>query len=267
MLTIELLSIEQIRRRLRTVTVGRVLHLLGEVDSTNARCRDLARAGAPEGTVVMAEGQRFERARRGQAWFCPSGVNFYASVLLRQPLRALELPLFSFLASLALVDTFDEYGAQARIKWPNDVVVNGRKVAGTLVESSMRGEEVQYIVLGIEVNLNVEADVRRVVVGSGLFATSLAALKGHEVDRNAFAAAFLNRLDESLEVWKIRGAEAVRSAWATRDVLTGKYVEVRGDGARGCDARVQGLDGGGGLAVQDGDGRRYTLVNEEVRPL
>jgi BirA family transcriptional regulator, biotin operon repressor / biotin---[acetyl-CoA-carboxylase] ligase len=243
-LTIELLSIEQIRRRLTTVTVGRVLHLLGEVDSTNARCRDLARAGAPEGTVVMAEGQRSGRGRSGQAWFSPSGVNLYASVLLRQPLRAWELPLFSFLASLALVDTFDEYGARAGIKWPNDVVVNGKKVAGTLVESAMRGEDVQYTVLGVEVNLNVEPDVRRAVLGSGFFATSLAALSGHEVDRNAFAAAFLNRLDEWLEVWKVRGAEAVRSAWATRDVLTGKHVELRGTE----------------------HGRRSTLVSEEVRP-
>ena len=108
------------------------------------------------------------------------------------------------LPSLALVDTFEEYGATASIKWPNDVVVNGKKVAGTLVESAMRGEDVQYTVLGVDVSLDV-------------------------VGRNAFAAAFLNRLEEWLELWKVRGAEAVRSAWGRRSTLDSGEVRPLSD--------------------------------------
>lgn len=267
MSTTDLLSIEQIRWQLTTSTVGRVLHLLGSVDSTNARCRTLARAGAPEGTVVLAEEQSAGRGRRGRTWFSPSGLNLYASVLLRPPIGARELPLFSFLASLALVDAFEEHGAQAGLKWPNDILVDGKKVAGTLVESSMRGEQVEYAVLGVGVNLNVEAEVLRAVRGPEVLATSLAAVSGYPVDRNAFTAAFLNRLASWLEVWRARGREGVRSAWAERDVLMGRRVEVSANGVRLYEARALGLDVGGGLLVQDTFGRRHTLVSEEVRPL
>ncbi|MGH7301939.1 MAG: biotin--[acetyl-CoA-carboxylase] ligase [Candidatus Rokuibacteriota bacterium] len=266
-ITTDLLSIEQIRWQLTTSTVGRVLHLLGSVDSTNARCRTLARAGAPEGTVVLAEEQSAGRGRRGRTWFSPSGLNLYASVLLRPPIGARELPLFSLLASLALVDAFEEHGAQAGLKWPNDILVDGKKVAGTLVESSMRGEQVEYAVLGVGANLNVESEVLRAVLGPiGAFATSLAAVSGYPVDRNAFAAAFLNRLDAWLEVWRARGPEGLRAAWAERDVLMDRHVEVSSNGV--ClYARALGLDVGGGLLVQDAFGRRHTLVSEEVRPL
>lgn len=268
MITIDLLSIEQIRQRLTTSTVGRRLHLLGEVDSTNVRCQNLARAGAPEGTVVMAEGQSAGRGRRGRTWFSPSGVNLYASVLLRPSLRARELPLFSFLASLALVGAIEEQGVQAGIKWPNDIVVDDKKIAGTLVESGMRGEQVEYAVLGVGVNLNVEPEALRAALGSvGLFATSLAAVIGFPVERNAFAAAFLNQLETWLEVWKARGPEFVRAAWADRDILAGRHVEVHADGVGLYEGRVLGLDVGGGLVGQDTLGRRRTLVSEGVRLL
>ncbi len=246
MLTIERLSIEEIRRQLTASTVGRRLHLLGEVDSTNLRCRDLARAGAPEGTVVMAEGQSAGRGRRGQAWFFAGGVNLYASVLFRPLLSARELPVFSFIGSLALVNAFEEHGAQAGIQWPNDILVDRKKVAGTLVDSGLRGERVEYAVLGVGANLNVEPEV---------------------LGRNTFAASFFNRLDEWLEIWKDRGPDAVRAAWANHDLLTGEYVEVRADGERLYEARVVGLDPGGGLVVEGTRGRRHTLVNEEVHPL
>jgi BirA family biotin operon repressor/biotin-[acetyl-CoA-carboxylase] ligase len=242
----ERLSIEEIRRQLTASTVGRRLHLLGDVDSTNLRCRDLARAGAPEGTVVMAEGQSAGRGRRGQAWLSPSGANLYASVLLRPLLRPRELPMFSFIGSLALVNAFEEHGAQAGIQWPNDILVDGKKVAGTLVDSGLRGERVEYAVLGVGANLDVEPEV---------------------LGRNAFAASFFNRLDEWLDIWKDRGPHAVRAAWADHDLLRGGHVEVRAHSERLYEARVVGLDPDGGLVVEDTRGRRHTLVNEEVQPL
>ena len=120
------------------------------------------------------------------------------------------------------------------------------RAAGTLVESSLRGERVEYAVLGVDANLNVEPEV---------------------LGRNAFAASFFNRLDEWLEIWKDRGPHAVRAAWADHDLLTGEYVEVCAHGERLYEARVVGLDLGGGLVVEDTRGRRHTLVNEEVQPL
>ncbi len=267
MIAVDLLTIEGVRRRLTTSTVGRQIYLFGEVDSTNARLRVLARAGAREGTVVLAEGQTAGRGRRGQEWYSPSGVNLYASVLFRPRLTPREVALFSFIASLAVADAVKEHGVRPGIKWPNDVVVDGRKLAGTLVESAMRGAEVEYVILGVGVNLNVDPAALRAALGpAGAFATSLGAVTGREIDRTAFAASYLNHLEAWALAWQRGGAEAVRAGWADRDILTGRRVEVRG-GAGAYEGRVLGLDAVGELVVQDSGGQRHTLTSEEVRTL
>jgi BirA family biotin operon repressor/biotin-[acetyl-CoA-carboxylase] ligase len=267
MIVTELLQAEAIRARLRTRRVGCQLYVLREVDSTNAQARRLARGGAPDGTAVLAEGQTAGRGRRGQPWFSPSGVNLYASVLLRPSLRPRDLGLFSLLPSLALADAVREAGAMPAIKWPNDVLVHDKKVGGSLMECALRGEEIDYVILGVGVNLNVDPEVLRGALGpSGAFATSLAAAVGHEIDRNAFAAAFLNHLDRRLDGWTTEGPSAVLRAWQERDILTGRRVEVRGRDAR-FEAWVVGLDPSGGLRVRDTLGHHHLLTSEEVRLL
>jgi BirA family biotin operon repressor/biotin-[acetyl-CoA-carboxylase] ligase len=136
------LSIAGIRRRLRAPVVGRQIYLCGNVESTNATLSRLARSGAPEGTVVIAEAQTAGRGRLGQPWFSPPDVNLYASVLFRGPLALKEAPLFSLIGGLALAEAVRETGATPAIKWPNDVLVDGRKVGGVLIECGARGDEV-----------------------------------------------------------------------------------------------------------------------------
>lgn len=267
MIATDLLTIEGIRRSITAGTVGRQIYLFDEVNSTNARLRVLARGRAPAGTVVLAEAQTSGRGRRGQEWFSPRGLNLYASVLLRPTLRPPELAVFSFIASLALTDAIKELGVSAVIKWPNDVLVDGKKVAGTLLECAMRGDEVEHVILGVGVNLNVEpADLRAALGPSALFATSLAAVTGHEIDRSAFAASYLSRLDHWVGVFEAFGPEAILAAWRLRDILTGRRVEVRGSGAP-FEGRVLGVDGDGNLVVRDPWGGRHVLTNEEVRIL
>jgi BirA family biotin operon repressor/biotin-[acetyl-CoA-carboxylase] ligase len=261
----DLLSVEAIRRRLTARTVGRQIYIFGEVDSTNARLRALARSGAAAGTVVLAEGQTAGRGRHGQPWFSPSGVNLHASALFRPELDAGGFGVFSFIASLALADAVKDAGAVPAIKWPNDVLVDGKKVGGALVEFAMRGPVVDYAILGVGANLNVELEALRSALGpAGRFATSLAAVTGQKLDRNHFAASYLDHLDTWAETWKRRGPAAIRSAWADRDILTGRRIEARGRrGAVG--GRVTGLDAAGALVMEDPLGHRHTLIDEEIR--
>jgi len=267
MIATDALSIEAIRPRLKTSVVGRHLFLFGEVESTNAVLRHLARSGATEGTVVLAEGQRQGRGRLGQEWFSPSGLNLYASVLFRERLTLRAAPVFSFIASLAVADAVKELGLHPAIKWPNDVLVDGKKVGGSLQECAARGLVVDFLVLGVGVNLNVEPASLRVALGeAGAGATSLSAVAGHEIDRNAFAASYLNHLDTwALRHWK-EGAAVVLAAWRDRDILTGRRVNVRGNGA-GFDGRVQGVNDDGQIIVQDSLGGRHVILTEEIRPL
>jgi BirA family transcriptional regulator, biotin operon repressor / biotin---[acetyl-CoA-carboxylase] ligase len=267
MIATEPLSIEAIRRLLRASVVGQHLYLFGEVESTNTVLRDLARSGATEGTVVLAEGQRRGRGRLGQPWFSPSGVNLYASVLFRERLVPRKAGLFSFIAGLALADAIKDLGLHPAIKWPNDVLVDTKKVAGSLVDCAIRDETVEFLVLGVGANLNVDSESLRHALGEAAAgATSLSEVIGHEIDRNAFAASYLNRLDDWMLCYRKVGAAPILDGWRDRDILTGRRVAVRGAEAS-FDARVLGVNDEGQLVVQDSLGGRHVILTEEIRAL
>lgn len=259
------LDIEAIRDRLSTQTVGGRIALYQEIPSTNAALRDLTRAGAPEGTVVVAEGQTAGRGRAGKPWFSPPGVNLYASVLFRPAISPRAAQVFSFIASLALTDAIRGLGLWAGIKWPNDILVNRKKVAGMLAELATLGDRVEYVILGVGVNLNVEREALLGALGeAGRWATSLREALGRPIDRNAFAAEYLNALDRWLAVFEEQGEAALLRAWADRDILTGRRVEVREEGGS-LDGRVVGVDPEGHLQVADSLGGVHRVVAGEVR--
>lgn len=263
--TLDLLAVDAVRRSLVAATVGQRIYLLGEVDSTNAHLRHLARHGARAGTVVIAEGQTAGRGRRGQPWFSPSGVNLYASVLLRPRVRIGELGLFSFITSLAVSDSLRHLGLDPAIKWPNDVLLDGKKVSGSLAESTRAADRVDDVILGVGVNLNVELATLHAALGpAGRFATSVAAVMGRDVDRNAFTAAYLTHLDAWVQRWETEGAPAVLTAWRARDILGGRRVEVRGP-RETFEGRAISVDDRGALVVVDTHGVRHGLTAEEVR--
>ncbi len=267
MIATEPLSIEGIRRGLRGATVGQHLYLFGTVDSTNKMLRSLARSGVAEGTVVLAEGQSQGRGRLGQPWFSPAGVNLYMSALFRISVKLREAPVFSFVASLALADAVKDLGLAPAIKWPNDVLVGGKKVAGSLMDCATHGEAVEFIVLGVGVNVNVDLATLHEALGpSGRAATSLAAVVGREVDRNALAADYLNHLDLWVLRYRAEGAAPILAAWRERDILTGRRVEIRGGGPA-FDGRALGIEDDGHLVVQDSKGARHAILTEEVRVL
>jgi BirA family transcriptional regulator, biotin operon repressor / biotin---[acetyl-CoA-carboxylase] ligase len=261
------LSVEAIRGGLAAGTVGRHLYVFGEVDSTNATLRKMAHAGAREGTVVLAESQTQGRGRQGQPWFSPPGVNLYASALFRPAFRPREAPIFSFVASLAVTDAIHEIGLDVAIKWPNDVLVDGKKVAGSLAECATRGDQIEYLILGVGVNVNVEAGALHAALGpAGVAATSICSALGRPVDRDAFAAAYLNRLDAWVARYKADGAGPISAAWRERDILTGRRVEARGT-RTAYDGRVLGVDEDGHLVVQDSVGERHAVYTEQIRIL
>jgi len=259
------LSITGIRRRLHTAVTGRQIFLFHEVDSTNSTLSRLARSGALEGTVVLAEAQTAGRGRLGQAWFSPPGVNLYASTLFREPLPLEEAPLFSLVAGLALADAVMSAGASPAIKWPNDVLVDGRKVGGALIECVARSGEVEYLIVGVGINLNVDLDALSVALGpAASTATSLRAATGRDVNRDAFVADYLNALDGWALRYRDHGPAPVLQAWRDRDILTGRQVEIRGAGQPFV-GRVGGVDSRGRLIVTDAVGERRTVTTEEIR--
>lgn len=265
--TIDCLDAEAIRRRLRTRTVGCDLRLYDEVTSTNDVLRELARTGAPEGTVVVAEAQTAAHGRLGKRWFSPAGVNLYVSVLFRPHAPPRAMGAFSFITSLAVVDAIRGLGLEAAIKWPNDVLVDRKKVAGTLVECATSGDRVEHVILGVGVNLNVTREMLAEGLGAEARAAgSLRSAANRDIDRNAFAAAFLNALDAWFRRYRDHGGRPIVAAWLDRDIVGGRRVEVRGE-VPAYEGRALGVDPQGYLIVRDPRGIRRRVVSGEIRLL
>ncbi len=214
------------------------LHLR-RTSSSNDRARDLARAGAPHGTLVTAAEQTAGRGRQGRSWSAPPGRALLASLVLREPPRLLPL--------IAAVAVADEVGPGARIKWPNDVLLDARKVAGILVEG--RPQE-GWAVLGVGLNVALRPD--DLPVGLRELAGTLG--RGPEELEPT-----LRRLLGALEWWLGASAAAILDAYRERDALLGR--EIAFSGGRGTAA---GIDGEGRLVVTGPGGRRTALEAGEV---
>jgi BirA family transcriptional regulator, biotin operon repressor / biotin---[acetyl-CoA-carboxylase] ligase len=261
------LSLDLICQNLAPQVVGRRICLYDAVPSTNAVLQELARRGSAEGTVVLAESQTAGRGRGGQPWFSPPGVNLYVSVLCRPDIEPGAAAVFSFMTSLALADAIREQGLAPAIKWPNDVLIERRKVAGTLAEAAVAGDRLEHVILGIGVNLNVEPEAMQTALGDAArHAISLREALGRQVDRNGFTAAFLTALDEWLITAREQGPAALLRAWHELDVVTGRRVEVRGE-AGVFDGRARGVGTDGHLEVEDSRGVVHRVVAGEIRLL
>jgi BirA family biotin operon repressor/biotin-[acetyl-CoA-carboxylase] ligase len=259
------LDIQTIRKRLATPGAATDIRLLESVASTNTVLRDLAKAAAPEGTVVIADAQTAGHGRFGKPWFSPPGVNLYMSVLLRPGIAPRDAAGFSFVGPLALSDAIKAEGLSPTIKWPNDVLVEGKKVAGILAECATVERRVDYVILGFGVNVNVAREALRAALGpSGLAAGSLAEFAGREIDRSAFAAAVLNHVAAWAAIYRARGPAPLLAAWRDQDIVTGRRVEVRGEGPS-YEGRVLGVDREGYLVLRDSRGKRRRVLAGEIR--
>jgi BirA family biotin operon repressor/biotin-[acetyl-CoA-carboxylase] ligase len=222
-------------------------------DSTNERARELALAGGPSGTVVTAREQTAGRGRRGRGWTAPAGKALLCSAILRPlgPEHAL-LPLAVPLAVCEVVESLAPVRCQ--VKWPNDVWIDERKVAGVLIEA----QAPDWAVIGVGLNVAIEseefpADLRQPP-------TSV----GHGVSvEDALAA-----LAESLGAWVDADRERVLVEFTGRDALKGRRIEWEGGGSAGSGVGVaEGVDERGNLTVVTGDGERHSLGAGEVRLL
>jgi len=223
--------------------VGRRLEFHSRLDSTNDRARELAASGEPEGTVVLADAQVRGRGRGDRSWHSPPGLGVYLSVVLRPAAPAAGAPLFGLLASVAVADAFD-----ASIKWPNDVMMGGRKVAGILAEARTSQEEIRDLVIGVGVNVNHE---RRDFPDSiAQLATSLRLSRGTPLDRTDVACDILTALDEWYNLWSREGPEPIREGdRRLAEGLSGRQVAVR-DGNGSFTGVTEGLGEDGALRVR-----------------
>ena len=247
---------------LATRRIGSSLLCLKETESTNAVAFKMAVEGAAEGTVVIADTQTAGKGRLGRVWLSPPGVNLYCSIVLRPPISPVAACQLTFLSVVAVARAIEKCTAlKPQIKWPNDILISGKKVAGLLNEMNAETEKVNFVVLGIGVNLNVPLSQ----LGEGLRhpATSLLEEGGAEVDRVAFTRTLLTELDDLYDRFLLEGEGPVRAEWLERSAIRGRSVSVN-SGNREFTGVVQGVDSFGALLVLLGDGKLETVLSGDV---
>ncbi len=223
------------------------LRHVADIDSTNDEARRQAASGAPHGLVIWADRQSAGHGRQGRAWQSPPG-NLYCSILLRPDRAAAEVAQLSFAAALAVCDALPA-GLAPRCKWPNDVLVDGKKIAGILLESEASGAGVAWLIVGIGINIAMHpADTETP-------ATSLAAL-GTETTPEAMLNVVCGHFLRWYETWHDRGFAPLRQAWLARADRLGGDIRVR-YGATETRGRFVDLDASGALVLENGEGRRH----------
>jgi BirA family biotin operon repressor/biotin-[acetyl-CoA-carboxylase] ligase len=259
------LDTARVRALLSAQRLGATLHYFQEIGSTNTHARELAERGAVEGEIVLAEAQTQGRGRLGRRWESPPFSNLYLSIILRPKLPPRDAPQITLTAAVALVETVGFFLPSApSIKWPNDILFDGKKLAGILTEAACDAERVEYVILGIGLNLNYRAgampeELRR-------RATSLADLTGKNVPRESVLVRLIQCLDRCYGELEATGFEGLRPRWEAHFALRDQRVRVE-LGAETLIGRARGIGRDGALIVEDERGQSRSVVAGDVIPL
>jgi BirA family biotin operon repressor/biotin-[acetyl-CoA-carboxylase] ligase len=256
---------EEIRAGLRTAWLARELHYFETVDSTNRVALELARDGCAHGTTVVAETQSAGRGRLGRSFYSPPGLNLYTSIVLRPRIPTTEAPTWILGAAVGVAETIAqslEEPDEVEIKWPNDVLLGGLKTSGILMELGAEASRVDFLVLGIGINLNVDRSSFPDEFRDS--ATSLAVHRGRPVDRIAVAQRLYGILEEIFDVCAEQGFEAIRPRFEARFAMCGRCVRVvELDGSERSGTAI-GIDADGALRIRQPDGNETRVIAGDV---
>ncbi|MDI6775684.1 MAG: biotin--[acetyl-CoA-carboxylase] ligase [Syntrophales bacterium] len=226
--------------------IGSSVHFFREVASTNDVAFKLALKGASEGTVVVADAQTKGRGRLSRAWQSPAGCNLYTSIIIRPPTEPARASQITLMAGVAVAELLSFYCPSVTLKWPNDVQVGGKKVTGILAEMRTSGKGIDFIIVGIGININMKRDAFGEAIQD--IATSLREETGGDISRLDLTV----KLYDSFERWYKRyireGFDPIRDMWLKYDIIKGRHIQVM-SGDEVQRGEVVGIDGDGSLLL------------------
>lgn len=216
---------ELLKKNLSGKLIGQQLYYYEEIGSTNDEAFRLGTQGAPEGTVVIAESQSAGRGRLQRVWHSPAASNIYTSVILRPDLEAWQAPQLSIAAGVAVAETLNSFcPGKVVLKWPNDVLLNERKVCGILAQMKISAGGVEFVVLGIGINVNIKREqFPRDILD---VATSLREACGREISRTELIISLYENLAKWYKQLLQKGFSPVRGKWLTMTAMIGRDVQV-----------------------------------------
>ena len=256
------LDVTMLQQLLTTLVFGRVLYVLTQTTSTNDEAKVLALRGAPEGTVVLAEQQTHGRGRQGRTFASPPGVGIYLSIVVRPLIEMERLPQLTLMVAVATADAITEVcGLPVGLKWPNDVEIDGKKIAGILTEAVFRSGEPPVVIIGIGINVNTTLEQLPPALYERV--TSLALVSGAPVSRPQLIAHLLAHLEELYLTLQHAGMASILERWRHYSCICDRRVRFT-DAIGTKTGTVVGLDDDGALLVQTADSLQHRLVAGEV---
>jgi BirA family biotin operon repressor/biotin-[acetyl-CoA-carboxylase] ligase len=238
--------------------IGHGIHFLREIDSTNDYAFKLAQEGAPEGAVVIADRQTRGKGRLNRVWQSPPARNLYTSIILRPAVEPAVAPQITLVAGVAVAETLSLYcPGKVSIKWPNDVLIGGKKACGILTEMKTSGKGVDFVILGIGVNINIGR--QELDEAFRAQSTSIREETGQTVSRLDVTARLYEHMGALYGRFIREGFSGIRHLWLDRTDMVGKMIRVafREDVKMG---KVEGIDHDGALLMIDERGERIRII-------
>ncbi len=255
----DILSEAEIVSRLGTKWLGKKVYYYDEIGSTNNEAKVLAEQNAHHGSVIVADMQSAGKGRRGRSFESPKGTGIWMSILLRPDIAPSSASMLTLLAAMAVMSALKKNGIQADIKWPNDVVINGRKINGTLTEMSTEFDYINYVVVGIGINVNVKSFPDELKD----LATSLYIETGKTYKRAAIMADVLEAFEAYYEIFlKTEDLSGIMEEYNSMLINIGKEVRVISP-VKEYMAVSKGINKNGELLIIK-DGKEETIVSGEV---
>ncbi len=251
----------QLQKHLRGTGLGKRIHHFFKVDSTNAVAMNLGARDEPHGAIVLAEEQTAGRGRVGRNWYSEKSTGIYVSVLLRPEISPVQAPMITLLAGLAIHEAVRETtGLQADIRWPNDLLLQGKKFCGILTEMNAEPDRIHFVVVGIGVDVNHTKMPEELAH----IAASLRMLTGKTYSRLELLARLLRSLDRYYNQFLGQGPQSIIERWcASSSYCDGKRVKVVAP-TETYTGRTAGLDASGHLRIVTDDGRVQTVLSGDV---
>jgi len=256
----DLLTPLEVNPILKTKWMGRAIHYFHTLDSTNSKAYELALRGAREGEVVIAESQKKGRGRLGRQWFSPPFLNLYLSVILRPQIPPHQASLITLMAAVAAAEAIEKFsGLRPLIKWPNDILLRDRKVAGLLNEIHSEIDRIHFVILGIGVNLNMDGKMFSKEIRT--IATSLKQEMGQTISRKTFLLTLLQELEKSYSVFLKEGGDTVLKAWKDWAQIKGRRVKVTSFGETLTGVAMD-VDSNGALIIKTEEGQKRVVAGD-----
>lgn len=244
-------------------SLGKRIKLLTSVSSTQEEARHLAEEGAPHGTLVLAEEQTAGRGRQGRQWYSPPGKGIWMSLLLRPDRQPVSIaPQLTLLTAVAVCRAVRKFGVDAGIKWPNDILVDGRKLCGILVESVAEDELIRYAIAGIGIDVNLQReDIPQELLPK---VTSVQIASGRRIERTELIGAVLMEMEQLYQLYTEKGFAPIAHLWEALSVTLGRQITVlTPDGE--VTGKAIALEENGTLILQENSGNTRTIFSGEVQ--